>query len=169
MTDQEIQDLIDKGLQQKFKEAQVAFDTALGHNHDGRNSRTISFWKDHSPIFGGYSVNPTLTYCRYTTVGTMLTLMWQGATNGTYPAGTVTMTVPVAPKYAYNNPFVIVWYSAAFVFGGVSIPADSTIMTIGQHDSPNFGATFVNNFAALSGGFGEGVKAVNIIQYEINP
>lgn len=42
MTDLEIQDLIDKKLSQKFRETQVAFDTAIGHNHDGKNSRLLS-------------------------------------------------------------------------------------------------------------------------------
>lgn len=41
MTDEQIKSLIQQELQKKFNENQVYFDTAIGHNHDGRNSRFI--------------------------------------------------------------------------------------------------------------------------------
>jgi len=64
---------------------------------DGSVSKIIHLgvWKDWTPVFTGFSVNPVVTAAKHIIIGKMVTVRLQTG-NGTSNAGTFTVTLPVA-------------------------------------------------------------------------
>lgn len=130
---------------------------------------TFTDWADWTPSYTGFSADPTTTYARYSQVGKIVVVSWQGLANGTKngSAGTYTFTLPLAPKYAQTFVFLVNYYSAAYQWSAGTVPASSTTMTVGQISlaGSSLTATLANNYGAnLTLGWG---TASNFIVYEV--
>ena len=127
-------------------------------------------WTDYSPTFGGTGSNPTFIYFRYMQIGKLCTVSWRGNANGTIDAGggLVTMTLPIAPKYAQTWWDLQTIYSTSRQISSGTVSAGDTTMIIGQiawdgADASSY--TIENNYGAnLAWGF---AGCGNTLTYEV--
>lgn len=129
----------------------------------------FTVWTAWVPVFAGFAADPTLNEARYTQLGKTVIVVWTGNANGTKSGvtGTITMTLPVAPKYNQSFANLIGYYSAGFRMLAASITAASTTMTVGILNSvPDIGATLVSSITQnLTFGFG---GVTNVMVYEVS-
>jgi len=123
-------------------EANITMNTTTGHDHDGTDSKKVAAanlsdytaWTTHTPVFAGFSANPSAYSSRYLQIGKTVIWKHMPGTGGTSNATTFTMTLPVtAGSSAACWIHAGVRDNGTWGGGGIGILAnDDTVITLGK-------------------------------------
>lgn len=116
---------------------------------DGANWQIVNevgSWITYTPVWGGFSIDPTVSYSKYFRTGKMCTVVITTSANGTSDATTTTVTLPFATSSTSNivsDIAITVNSGGATTTGGflVTRAGQSTVDLFSNHAGAAWGAT----------------------------